>query len=142
MDARQLISELSYHLGLSLSFTNENTCALRFGEEMVVFEEYEKKLYLICSLGSSVGREECFEKFMSSNYLSRETLGAVIGYDAPKNEFVLHRIITDSISYEDFEEILKDFIRAARFYKKSLSLEGKNTDESSDPLQIFLNTGA
>ncbi|WP_295355062.1 type III secretion system chaperone [uncultured Succinivibrio sp.] len=134
MNAQELIKELGSNLGLELEFSEEHTCALKFGEVTVFFEEYEDKLYLICELGSSVGKEDLFPHLLSENYLGRATANAVLSHDEIKSEFMLHLILQQNITYQQFERILDNFVYTAKKYKNKLTSENMTEIEHEDNL--------
>ncbi|MCR5537197.1 MAG: type III secretion system chaperone [Succinivibrio sp.] len=137
MDAQTLLLELAFNLGIELSFSKDKTCAIKFGNETVVFEEYDQQLYLICELGSASDQEEACVLFMSANYLGKHTGNAVLSYDELHDTFVLHKILCLNLNYEQFVQILSEFVGVARHYKLQLSNSQSSKESTDAQLSLF-----
>ena len=132
MSAENLISELGLNLGIDLKLSEENTCGIFFDNDEVIIEFNEGQLYLIADLCSSAGREDLFGRLLAANFLGQESGQAVLSLDTSREEFTLHRIIEEDISYPKFEKILSVFVQSLRFWKNWLANpdEQKNDDNA------------
>lgn len=129
MNAESLLSKLGNTLGIDLHFSEKKTCGVRFGQDEIFFEENNSNFYMIARLGPV--KEAAYRQILEGNYLSLETGFGAIGINSVKNDFVLHRVITQDMSYAAFEEALKIFVRSVRFWKGKLSLEVAQKVESN-----------
>ena len=133
MDGKRLMKELGEALGFSLEMSDQNTCAVIFDQDEVVFEQHEEQLYIMTDLGPSAGRSDAHARLLEANCLGAQSGQACIGLDAQREVFTLHRILDGELSYAEFEKILTLFIRAVRYWKEWLSLPvPRQAEETSD----------
>lgn len=121
MNGKALIKELGKALGFTLELSEQNTCAVIFDQDEVVFEQHEGELYLMADLGSAAGRADAYGRLLEANCFGAQTGQACLGIDAQREVFTLHRILVGELSYEEFEKILVIFIRALRYWKEWLT---------------------
>jgi len=122
MDGKRLMKELGEALGFSLEMSGQNTCAVIFEQDEIIFEQHENQLYIIADLGPSAGRADAHARLLEANCLGAQSGQACLGLDLQREVFTLHRILDGELSYEEFEKILTLFIRATRYWKEWLSL--------------------
>ena len=123
MDGKRLMKELGEALGFSLEMSEQNTCAVIFDQDEIIFEQHEDQLYIIADLGPSAGRPDAHKRLLEANCLGAQSGQACLGLDVRREVFTLHRILDGELSYAEFEKILTLFIRAARYWKEWLSLQ-------------------
>ena len=122
MNSEHLISELGRALGIELKLSEAGTCGVFFDDDEIIFESHDGQLYLIADLGPAEGREDAYGRLLAANCLGRETGQAVLGVDANRREFTLHRILGGDMGYPKFEKILTLFVQAVRYWKEWLAL--------------------
>ena len=121
MDCERIIDELGRALGIDLRLSEAGTCGVFFDEDEIFFERHEDQLYLIAELGTSAGREDAHSRLLEANYLGQECGQGVIGIDADRREFVLHRVLDGEMDYPSFERALTVFVQATRYWKRWLA---------------------
>ena len=131
-DCEGLIKALSITLGIDLSFSDDGTCGVTFDNDEIIFEKYEKSLYLISVIGSVSGHSDLYRKLLEANYLGQNTENAIISIDANRDEFILHRVIRENIEYGEFEQILTSFVKVTRHWKRFL-ISPEQGKETLDP---------
>ncbi len=122
MNGKDLMQKLGEALGFPLEMSAQDTCAVIFDQDEVIFEQHEDQLYLIADLASSAGRTNAYARLLEANCMGAQSGQACLGLDAQREVFTLHRILDGELSYEAFEKILTLFIRAVRYWKEWLSL--------------------
>ncbi len=121
MDSNDLMQKLGEALGFPLEMSEQNTCAVIFDQDEIVFEQHEDQLYIMADLGASAGRSDAHARLLEANCLGAQSGQACLGLDAQREVFTLHRIVDGELTCEAFEKILVHFIRAARYWKEWLS---------------------
>ena len=121
MDGKRLMKELGEALGFSLEMSEQNTCAVIFDQDEIIFEQHEDQLYIIADLGPSAGRPDAHKRLLEANCLGAQSGQACLGLDVRREVFTLHRILDGELSYAEFEKILTLFIRAVRYWKEWLA---------------------
>ena len=133
MNGKDMMQKLGEALGFTLEMSAQDTCAVIFDQDEVIFEQHEDQLYLIADLASSAGREDAYARLLEANCMGAQSGQACLGLDRQREVFTLHRILDGELSYEAFEKILTLFIRAVRYWKEWLSLPvPRQAEETSD----------
>jgi hypothetical protein len=122
MNGKDMMQKLGEALGFTLEMSAQDTCAVVFDQDEVIFEQHEDQLYIIAELASSAGRTDAYARLLEANCMGAQSGQACLGLDRQREVFTLHRILDGELSYEAFEKILTLFIRAARYWKEWLSL--------------------
>ncbi len=136
MNGKDMMQKLGEALGFTLEMSAQDTCAVIFDQDEVIFEQHEDQLYLIADLASSAGREDAYARLLEANCMGAQSGQACLGLDVQREVFTLHRILEGELPYEEFEKILTLFIRAVRYWKEWLSLpvSGQAAESSAMPL--------
>ncbi len=121
MNTNKLLSELGENIKLDLSLSEHNTCSVVFDEDEVIFEENNHQLFIYAVLGSSVGRDDLYGDLLYNSNLGANTGYASIGLDKERNEFLMYRILTGNMEYNEFQDILVLFIKSLRYWKDWLA---------------------
>lgn len=132
MDAQELIAKLGETLGFSLSLSQENTCQVIFDADAIDFEATGKDLFIMAELGAEIDNSNVFKRLLQANHLGAETGGASIGLAV--NGFVLHRQLAMPMEYQDFENIVANFIQTTRYWKEWLALPHQSMAEGDGNL--------
>ena len=138
MNGKDMMQKLGEALGFTLEMSAQDTCAVIFDQDEVIFEQHEDQLYLIADLASSAGREDAYARLLEANCMGAQSGQACLGLDVQREVFTLHRILEGELPYEEFEKILTLFIRAVRYWKEWLSLPvpGQAAEASAMPQGI------
>ena len=132
MNTTKLLETLGENINLDLALSEHKTCSVIFDEDEVIFEENNNQLFIYAVLGTSIGHEELYEDLLSYSNLGANTGNASIGLDKDRNEFLMYRILTGNMEYEEFQDILVLFIKSLRYWKNWLSNPAKPDNQFSN----------
>ncbi|MCR5535921.1 MAG: type III secretion system chaperone [Succinivibrio sp.] len=118
--AEQLLGELGRRANLSLNISAQGTCSLTFGNEELFFEIRDELLFIMADLGSSHGMDTMFRELLEGCNLGAYSAFGSIGIDEVRHEFVMTRVLSAQVDYEDFEQLLSLFVRTVRQWKSKL----------------------
>lgn len=116
---------LKEELLLESSFTKEKNGGyhILFDPDLeVVLDEKEKHIFfkgVIASIPSSEA-DLWFIKTLEANLFGMGTRGAVIGLDGEDKFLTLSHQIPSSMSYDEFKEVLQDFVSVLAFWREKV----------------------
>ncbi len=128
MALAELVRQLGQEIGLSHLDLDPDTQAIRlvFGEDLEV-EFEEPGTGNLCFVYASVGpmpvntSASRFLETMNANLFGRDTGGAVLGYDAAREELVLFiRFHSHEVSYATFRREIDAFLAALKKWREQL----------------------
>lgn len=121
MNATQLLSELGNTLGVTLELSADNTCSAIFDEDEIDFELSNGYLYIIAEIAPLQEEVRILKRLLQANSYGRDTGGACIGIDPDREAFVMHRMLSLPLPYEELEKSMTLFIKALRYWKMYMS---------------------
>lgn len=77
---------------------------------------------LRCDIGSYPAKNEAefLDKMLISNLFGQGTEGAVLGVDEESKKLVLVRDVPRTVNYQEFKDILEDFLNAAEIWHEEV----------------------
>ncbi len=132
----EIISELGRNIGIEdLCFSSEDNCSVVFDKkDEIVFEKSDSRMFMIASLGSSVGKEDVYRRLLEGNYLGNLSAFGSIGINGDLEEFTLTRIFEGELEYHEFEQSLAFFIVSMRKLKDLIVKQDDHQNIGNAPL--------